>query len=229
MKKVFLLSILLILFYTGCKKDPSLSTTTNNKTTTNTVTASYNITYHLWYPYQTITMSIPYSSNPFIPTCIDTSTSLLISLDSTTRHKIKLILYANCVGVAGGPLIAEYDYEASVLSKDSNVFIASHKYNNTNILTNDWINDSLKWAKVLDLRDLGNGGGGPLMSMGDWDNGSFVNYGVNDGFVGIKIKTPLGYEYGWIRLYVPNSTTMTMKAQALNKNYGQYIQAGQTH
>jgi hypothetical protein len=227
MKKVFAINLFVLLVIASCKKDPSLTaTTTNNKTTTtgtvitNTVAVSYNITYHLWYPYQTI--SVPYNTV--------TRDSLLITLDSINTHNIELYINQYFAGVSGGGMpMQEYGSDAEVFRGAGNttVFMASLNPTSSNyytaIITNDWINDSLAWATELDLKSIAYSGFGQS-DLGDWDLSR-----VNSAYIGIKIVTSLGNKYGWIKINVPNSTTMTMEAQALNNNYGQYIQAGQTH
>ena len=216
MKKLIAIILLALFTITSCKKDSPLQVTSGSKnSTTNTVLASYNITYHLWYPYQTIGAGSSTADS-----------ILIISLDSTNIHNSKLSIieqYAGTFGISSPTPMYSYTAEVSRSGPDTTVFFASLKSNSTCILTNDSINDNLLWAAWLDLRDITRSINGGVL-WGDWDFGR-----INDGFVAIKIVTPLGNKYGWIKLDVPDCYHMTMQAQALNNNLGQYIQAGQTH
>ena len=206
-----------MLLIESCKKDPAVQAlSVNNIVSPSSAKTNYNITYKLWSPFAKISSTTTKDS------------ALLINLDSNNIHNIVLSVSEYYAGVFGGGIPSpEYGSDAMVLrsGNDTTVFLASIKPASifTAILANDWINDNLNWVTSLDLKSMAWGGGG-ASALGDWDLCL-----VNSAYVGIKIKTTYGNKYGWLKLDVPNSESMTIEAQALNNNYGQYIQAGQTY
>jgi hypothetical protein len=225
-KLLSILIVTVITLFTACKKDPPIHTASQNtaSTTTNTITPIhlFNIWYKLWNP--SVTTSTPCGS--YWITCSD---SLVVSLDSTNLYKVTLHVGTEYAGVLPGTggMVPEYNNSTSIISYNNNIYVSCGKgqpYVNThtNISSNTWINDSLTWYNSILLSVDGN----YYTNHGWWDNTPYT-----DDYIGIKITSPSGNRYGWIKLskIYTQSNSVTMNEQAITNNYGQYILAGQTH
>jgi hypothetical protein len=133
-----------------------------------------------------------------------------------------------------------YNYFTKVETLDPNLFVSCGRSTGdslANLTSNEWIDNSLDWSNELGLKRFinpyGTSTGGPEGWW--WDNGTSHS---NQGFVAIKLVTPNGNKYGWLKLFTPTSTTtifgfppleLTIKEQAMNDSLNQFIRAGQVN
>ncbi len=219
------ITLFVMLAIASCKKDDSLykdkkvTVTTTTVTTTPTTTAitavvSYDITYKICNPY--LNLWTPTGSG-IPPSYAGTRTdSIIVSLDSANaHHNITLVVSSQNSGASSPSSGTAYNTYVNIHSGSSDVYITT----NLTGLVNDSISNALGWVRNIQLA------GSVYMAgcIGTWGCGF-----SNDRYVGIKITSPSGDKFGWIELYA-SSNTLTMKAEALNNNYGQAIKAGQTN
>ena len=232
MKQLLITGLLILLVSVSCKKDHPLATKKASPPPP-PGPASYNITHKVFNP------SI--STRNFNDSIY--MDSVVVALDSTNTYSIMLqtmIRSSSCFSNN----VHLYDDFASVVSKNNAVLLASGTFtsfispvthtNYSNILINDWINDSLSWRSSVSLEASSSCAGGFGFSLWQYPN---------DGYVAIKIVTSSGNKYGWIKLNLANGTytapsplypsfsfpKLVMTEYAINNNYGQFIHVGQTH
>lgn len=203
MKKVVLIfQILGILLAVSCKKD------------TKTID-SFNICYKEWRPDSTI---YNYDTLEINLGCDNSNYKLYLISD--------ISIYSGSTP-SGGSYYNEY---TDCVPLESNVFVSCGIYPhypgllaNKNLLLGDRIDDNLVWLPRITVKGVEYMNGW----IGWWNsNGS----SVNEGFIGVKIVTPLGNKYGWLNISTPiniNQRELTIQSQAMNDNLNQFIKAGQ--
>ena len=212
MKKIKLIikTIVISLLMISCEKDTK--TIGNNANI-----VSFNICYKDWQPDSTI-----YNYD-----------TLKINLGcANSNYKINLIsdisIYSGSTP-SGGPYYNEY---TDIVPLDSNVFVScgvytqyQSTYQMKNLLTNDMINDNLVWLNRITVKGVV-----PWTGWIGWWNSNVSS--PNEGYVAVKIVTPSGNKYGWLKLSTPRdiaSRELTIQSQAINDNLNQFIKAGQTN